>query len=115
MEAIPEDLKADLAKEPTVEVILGQTFRVWFDGQSAHDYWVRMTSDGLLLSPTRTSEATPGCLCQGNFQQIENSNFGGKFKLQIFQSNTIKLDDRQTSFFLVVLIGMGRVKTRPEF
>ena len=88
MEAIPEDLKADLAKEPTVEVILGQTFRVWFDGQSAHDYWVRMTSDGLLLSPTRTSEATPGCLCQGNFQQIENSNFGGKFKLQIFQSNT---------------------------
>ena len=74
MEAIPEDLKADLAKEPTVEVILGQTFRVWFDGQSAHDYWVRMTSDGLLLSPTRTSEATPGCLCQGNFyhQQIEH-------------------------------------------
>ena len=76
MEAIPEDLKADLAKEPTVEVILGQTFRVWFDGQSAHDYWVRMTSDGLLLSPTRTSEATPGCLCQGNFyQQIVKLEF----------------------------------------
>ena len=85
MEAIPEDLKADLAKEPTVEVILGQTFRVWFDGQSAHDYWVRMTSDGLLLSPTRTSEATPGCLCQGNFyhQQIKIRILAGNRKKNI--------------------------------
>ena len=68
MEAIPEDLKADLAKEPNVEVILGQTFRVWFDGQNARDYWVRMTPEGLLLSPTRSSEVTTGlCCCAGNY------------------------------------------------
>ena len=40
MEQIPEDLKADLKKAPSVEVILGHTFRVWHDGKSAKDYWV---------------------------------------------------------------------------
>ena len=66
MEAIPEDLKADLAKEANaVEVILGETFRVWFDGQRAQDYWVRMTPDGLKLSPTRMPESSSGLCCHG--------------------------------------------------
>ena len=41
MELIPEDLKADLKKAPSVEVILGHTFRVWHNGRTAKDYWVR--------------------------------------------------------------------------
>lgn len=41
METISEDLKADLKKVPIVEVIEGHTFRVWHDGISAKDYWVR--------------------------------------------------------------------------
>ena len=41
MEVIPEDMKADLKKAPSVEVILGHTFRVWHNGRIAKDYWVR--------------------------------------------------------------------------
>ena len=41
MELIPEDMKADLKKAPSVEVILGHTFRVWHNGRIAKDYWVR--------------------------------------------------------------------------
>ena len=42
MEVIPEDLKADLRKVSSVEVILGHTFRVWHNGRTAKDYWVRI-------------------------------------------------------------------------
>ena len=42
MELIPEDLKADLKKVPSIEVILGHTFRVWHNGRTAKDYWVRV-------------------------------------------------------------------------
>lgn len=64
MEEITEDLKADLKKGPQVEVILGHTFRVWHDGQKARDYWVRLTHDKLILSPSRDNEDTlPGACC----------------------------------------------------
>jgi len=67
MEVIPEDLKADLRKASSVEVILGHTFRVWHNGRIAKDYWVRLTPDSLILSPTRTDaeHTLPGlcCLC----------------------------------------------------
>lgn len=65
MEVIPEDLKADLRKVSSVEVILGHTFRVWHNGRSAKDYWVRLTPDSLILSPTRTDDdhTLPGLCC----------------------------------------------------
>jgi len=65
MEVIPEDLKADLRKVSSVEVILGHTFRVWHNGRTAKDYWVRLTPDSLILSPTRTDDdhTLPGLCC----------------------------------------------------
>jgi hypothetical protein len=70
MEVIPvADLKAELKKSASdpVEVILGHTFRVWQDGRSAKDFWVRLTPDRLILSPaTRggdNDESLTGLCC----------------------------------------------------
>lgn len=49
MEHIPEDLKADLTKAPSVDVLLGHTFRVWHEGRSFKDYWVNIMVLGLVI------------------------------------------------------------------